>query len=87
MMKLAKTKRKHCNSLKLSFFVHKLTLKFHAKKWRFGILVATFLADIYESSSVCTPGKNPHCIYYEIAVRVVLTFDKLRHDVWYVPSL
>ena len=28
-------------------------------------------------------GKNPHYIYYEIAVRVILTFDKLRLDVWY----
>ena len=27
--------------------------------------------------------KNPHYIYYEIAVRVILTFDKLRLDVWY----
>ena len=36
--------------------------------------------------SVCTTGymvKNPHYIYYEIAVRVILTFDKLRLDMWY----
>ena len=45
-----------------------------------------FMDEIWGFGLVCTPGymvKNPHYIYYEIAVRVILTFDKLRLDVWY----
>ena len=83
-MKLAKTKRK------LSVFVHKLTLNFHAKKWHENVLEFWLRHSWLKYMSLVQCAhlvKNPHYIYYEIAVRVVLTFDKLRHDVWYVLSL